>query len=110
MDRELRELHQGARNERRNLTPDPADVPGHGRVGGVDDPVDREEYGDAPNDVDRHTTCDHPELVAGAGDIEVVHRSPSGVEIEANCAECGATLSGSVTVGEMGSDHLIDVE
>lgn len=26
--------------------PDVHDVPGHGRVGGVDDPVPREEYGD----------------------------------------------------------------
>lgn len=26
--------------------PDVHDVPGHGRVGGIDDPVPREEYGD----------------------------------------------------------------
>ena len=34
-----------------NGRPTAADRPGHGRVGGVDDPVSRSEYGDDPEDV-----------------------------------------------------------
>jgi hypothetical protein len=34
-----------------NDRPTAADRPGHGRVGGVDDPVARSEYGDDPEDV-----------------------------------------------------------
>ena len=46
MDRELRDLHRGAREERRALVPDPHDVPGHDRATGIDDPVPDAEYGD----------------------------------------------------------------
>lgn len=42
--------------------PDSADVPGHGRVGGVDDPVAREEYGDDPRDRPAHVRPANPAL------------------------------------------------
>lgn len=36
-------------NDREHTPRDTSDVPGHGRVGGIDDPVPRAEYGDDPN-------------------------------------------------------------
>ena len=36
-------------NDRERTPRDSSDVPGHGRVGGIDDPVSRAEYGDDPD-------------------------------------------------------------
>lgn len=45
---------------------DPHDAPGQGRVGGVDDPVDRSEYGDTEPEeyaVDEHVSGEHVDTV-----------------------------------------------
>lgn len=77
MDRELRELHRGAREERKRMLsdPDPHDVPGHGRLGGIDDPVPDAEYGD-----------ERPEPVGGypeeSGEESVELPIPDGAEYD----------------------------
>ena len=48
---------------------EPSDVPGFGRVGGIDDPVPRDEYGD------------DPDAVAGA------QETPPSPEFAARCAK-----------------------
>ncbi|EMA43567.1 MULTISPECIES: hypothetical protein [Halococcus] len=68
MERE--ERHRGKRGTNVENSPEritAADRPGHGRVGGIDDPVARSEYGDDPEAV-REAQRD------AAGDLEDAHQ------------------------------------
>jgi hypothetical protein len=47
----MRENNGGRRRENEHNRREPSDVPGHGRIGGIDDPVPRAEYGDDPEAV-----------------------------------------------------------
>ncbi|MFC4986793.1 hypothetical protein [Saliphagus infecundisoli] len=86
MDPELRELHQGAREERRRaLDSDPHAVPGYGRPGGIDDPVPDAEYGD-----DRSEPAEgYPEE---AGEEHVTLPIPDGAEYDVDDLDNGTVV------------------
>lgn len=94
MDRELSRLHQGYHDERRALAPDPHDVPGHGRPGGIDDPVPDAEYGDVQRGAGgpEHGPCpedDHRLLI---DTVQIKSASELDLEIEGECSRCGRPL------------------
>ena len=76
MDRELRDLHRGAREERRNLMPEAE-----------------------PCEPARET-CPEGECRVREGSVEIVSQAPLGCEFEAECARCGATIYAYVDVRE----------
>lgn len=92
-----------------NEIPDTNDVPGHGRPGGIDDPVSDAEYGDSREDVrqiaidaagfDPRERCDHERVV----DAEVVGESAKHgcFEVEARCESCGVTMYNEITADDL---------